>query len=266
MRSREANSAAPPVARLVLLGASNLRLGLTSLLRHALPRFAGPAEVFVAHGFGRSYGRRSAIPYRELPGIKQCGLWNDLRSRPSLPTFALLTDVGNDLLYGALPDEIVGWVGECCAELRAMNAELVMTELPIDAILATTRLRFQVFRTIFFPPSRLTLEHACELAQRTNEGLRNLSNELGAKLLKMPPTWYGIDPIHIRMRYRSAAWQAIVSAWNLPTDEPRVGVFPRKNSMLINMAYPHERWFLGRHQTREQPSVTLSDGSVVAIY
>jgi hypothetical protein len=266
MSSTERNSAAPPVARLVLLGASNLRLGLNSLLRQALPRFAGPVEVFVAHGFGRSYGRRSAIPYRALPGIKQCGLWNDLRSRPSLPTFALITDVGNDLLYGAAPNEIIQWVGQCGAELRAMEANIVVTELPLDAILATTRLRFQVFRTIFFPPSRLTLERACELAHETNEGLKNLSHELGSNIVRMDPKWYGIDPIHIRMQHRNAAWNRIISAWNVASALPRERVFPRKNSLLLHMAYPHERWFLGRHQMRAQPSITLSDGSVVAIY
>jgi hypothetical protein len=266
MSSTERNSAAPPVARLVLLGASNLRLGLNSLLRQALPRFAGPVEVFVAHGFGRSYGRRSAIPYRALPGIKQCGLWNDLRSRPSLPTFALITDVGNDLLYGAAPNEIIQWVGQCGAELRAMEANIVVTELPLDAILATTRLRFQVFRTIFFPPSRLTLERACELAHETNEGLKNLSHELGSNIVRMDPKWYGIDPIHIRMQHRTAAWNRIASAWNVASALPRERVFPRKNSLLLHMAYPHERWFLGRHQMRAQPSITLSDGSVVAIY
>ncbi|WP_442484302.1 hypothetical protein [Aeoliella sp. SH292] len=231
-----------------------------------MPRFAGPIEVFVAHGFGRSYGRRSAIPYRALPGIKQCALWDDLRSRPSLPTFALITDVGNDLLYGASPNQIIEWVGECGAELRAMDANIVTTELPLDAILATTRLRFQVFRTIFFPPSRLTFERACELAHETNEGLKNLSHELASSVVRMDPKWYGIDPIHIRMQYRTAAWNKIVEAWRVSTTSPRERVFRRKNSMLLHMAYPHERWFLGRHQRRTQPSVTLSDGSVVAIY
>jgi hypothetical protein len=266
MSTVEPKSTVPPVARLVLLGASNLRLGLNSLLRQALPRFAGPVEVFVAHGFGRSYGRRSAIPYRALPGIKQCAIWNDLRSRPSLPTFALITDVGNDLLYGASPHQIIEWVGECGAELRAMDANIVTTELPLDAILATTRLRFQVFRTIFFPPSRLTFERACELAHETNEGLKNLSHELVSSVVRMDPKWYGIDPIHIRMQYRAAAWNRIVDTWRVLTPSPRERVFLRKNSMLLHMAYPHERWFLGRHQLRAQPSVTLSDGSVVAIY
>jgi hypothetical protein len=82
----------------------------------------------------------------------------------------------------------------------------------------------------------------------------------------MDPNWYGIDPIHIRMQYRTAAWNKIVEAWRVSTGSPRERVFLRKNSVLLHMAYPHERWFLGRHQLRTQPSVTLSDGSAVAIY
>lgn len=255
-----------PVARLVLLGASNLRLGLSTLLRAALARLGGPVEVFVAHGFGRSYNWKSSIPWRKLPGILPCGLWEDVRKRPSLPTFALVTDVGNDLLYGAGAQQLVDWATECIARLEQLEAQIVVTELPIESILATSNVRFQIFRTIFFPPSRLTLKTACDHAQRTNEGLIEVANRHGCKHLQMPSSWYGIDPIHIRRSCRRGAWQAVVDAWQEPGGDEEKCVFPCKNRYLLNTARPQERWLLGMHQTRTQPSLTLVDGSRVAIY
>lgn len=255
-----------PVARLVLLGASNLRLGLHTLLKLALPQFGGRIEVYVAHGFGRSYGQRSSIPYRELPGILECGLWEELARQPSLPTFALITDVGNDLLYDVAPEQLIEWVEECARRLRALNAKIVVTELPIASILGVTSLRFKIFRTIFFPPSRLQLCEACELVKHTNQALIEFANKHSYLTINMPKEWYGVDPIHIRRCYRQRAWGKVVSGWVGSDLSLETGVFPGKNRMRLEMALPCERKFLGVTQRRIQPSVTLTDGSTASIY
>ena len=51
--------------------------------------------------------------WRELPGIVECGLWDALAQRPPAPTVALLTDIGNDLLYDVPVPQIVSWVETC---------------------------------------------------------------------------------------------------------------------------------------------------------
>lgn len=254
------------VARVVLLGASNLRLGLHTLLREALPLFGGRVDICVAHGFGRSYGQPSSIPYRELPSILDCRLWEDLARRPSLPTFALITDVGNDLIYGASPSQLMQWVEKCAARLRTLDANLVVTELPVASILGMTSLRYKFFRTIFFPPSQLTFDTALQLVQETNQGLTKFANEHSYTSINMPNEWYGFDPIHIRRRYRQQAWRQIVQSWFDGELLYKRGVFPGKNRMLIEMALPDQRKFLGISQQRKQPSITLADGSRISIY
>ena len=88
----------------MLLGASNLRLVLPVLIDDLRRAAGGPVEVLAACGHGRSYGRRSRLLFiRHLPGITRCGLWAALERRPPLPTIALLTDVGNDLVSGVSP-------------------------------------------------------------------------------------------------------------------------------------------------------------------
>ena len=83
--------------RVILLGASNLRLGLGTILRVLTSHFDRPLTAFVACGFGRSYGQWTWAPFRGLPGIADCALWDALDDAPSRP-LALITDIGNDLL------------------------------------------------------------------------------------------------------------------------------------------------------------------------
>lgn len=252
--------------RLVLLGASNLRLGQMELLRQAQQRLPGPMDVFVAHGFGRSYGWRSSIPYRALPGIISCRLWEDAESRPSLPTFALVTDVGNDLLYGASPADLMEWVRLCVDRLHAMDARIVITELPIESILTTTKHRYRFFRKIFFPRSALDLAAVFDLAQRANEALSTLAREANCALIAAPGAWYGIDPIHVRRRFRRQAWQSVVDAWAPAASAGESAVLPWKNRIGLQFARPDERWLLGVHQRAKQPSATLGDGTTVRVY
>src|SRR5439155_11570702 len=97
-------------ARVVLLGASNLTLGFPMLVSELRAWLGSPVEILCAHGHGRSYGLASRVLFRELPGIVECGLWRALASAPARPTLALLTDVGNDIMYGRDVEEIAGWV------------------------------------------------------------------------------------------------------------------------------------------------------------
>ena len=71
----------------------------------------GPGvEVLAALGHGRSYGAHSRFVFRTLPGILESGLWQELESRPQLPTRGLVTDIGNDIFYGFSPEQTLGWI------------------------------------------------------------------------------------------------------------------------------------------------------------
>jgi hypothetical protein len=70
--SRE--TAMPPATRWVLLGASNLTLGLGTVLSTIRNPSPAPLDILAAPGHGRSYGATSRVLCRELPGILQCGL------------------------------------------------------------------------------------------------------------------------------------------------------------------------------------------------
>ncbi len=104
--------------RVILLGASNLTRGISTVVGIAQASLGGPLDVVAAMGHGRSYGMWSRVLVRELPGIATCALWDALDRRPRLDTVALVTDIGNDIFYGASIDEIVSWVDVTLARLE----------------------------------------------------------------------------------------------------------------------------------------------------
>ena len=108
--------------RIVLLGASNLTQGFETIVSLCgAHQGRDPVHIYTAMGHGRSYGNWSRYFLRKLPGILQCGLWDALNESPAKDenqqTVALLTDIGNDLLFGMSPEELVAWVRDCVEKL-----------------------------------------------------------------------------------------------------------------------------------------------------
>ena len=96
--------------RVVLIGASNVTKSLSVIIDIAHQLLGKPLDIFTALGLGRSYGLFSRVLGRGLPSIRDCGLWDALRAEGPSETYALLTDIGNDLAYEAPAKEIVAWI------------------------------------------------------------------------------------------------------------------------------------------------------------
>lgn len=250
--------------RVILLGASNLTRGISSAVETARRAVGGPAEYFIAMGHGRSYGAPSRIMGRGLPGITECGLWDALGDNHG-PTYALLTDVGNDVAYGASVDTITGWVATCLDRLLERDARVVMTLLPLSSLGRLAPWQFQLARTLLFPFRPMTMATAMARARALDERLRELGRERGIGLVEPEPGWYGIDPIHVRRSRMSEAWGRAAAKW---TGEPPVSrIRPSAARWLRIRRLTPQKWsLLGRELGRPQPAGGLSDGSTVALY
>ncbi len=255
--------------RVILLGASNVTFAFPRLWQGLRRAVAEPVEMFAAHGHGRSFGMWSRVGPRELPGIVSCRIWDDLAAQPAigdLQPLALVTDIGNDLLYGAEPDQIGEWVGECVSRLKSMSARIVVTQLPLASVERLGPRRFQFFRAAFFPGSRMRFDELHEKAARLNQ----LVVELGqAHELPTPAPrgdWYGVDPIHIRSRCQDAAWAELSASWfDQPADATFRSVSPTRALSLWRQRPFERRWF-SRTQSAPQPILRESDGSRLWLY
>jgi len=261
----EAKSAAAPARRVILLGASNVVRGLSTIIETAELVWGCPLDVLAACGHGRSYGRTSCVLGRSLPGILPCGLWDELSRRPALPTAALVTDIGNDILYGAGPEQIAAWVEQCLTRLSEVCSRIVVTELPLARLASVTARQYNVLRAVLFPASRVTWDDAWRRARELNEHVAELASQhRGVRCVPRLP-WYGWDPIHVRRAASAEAWGEILSAWRDDAFTPRARGSWRRWWQLHRQR-PLVRRMFGVQQCRAQPSCILGSGSAISLY
>jgi hypothetical protein len=194
-----------------------------------------------ALGHGRSYGAPSRLVFRTLPGILESGLWRDLESRPRVPTRGLVTDVGNDILYGFSAEQTLVWVAEAVRRLRSITEDIVVTDLPLASIRRLSSRKFLLFRSILVPTCRLSLAQVLDAAETVNTGLAELSAGQGAKFFRLNPEWYGFDPIHIRPSLWRAAWQELLGR------QPSMdrGGSSRLENVRLYLKPPERQWLFG---------------------
>lgn len=276
-------------ARLVLLGASNLARDLPTVVATARELLApavgrGPVQIFTAAGHGRSYGTWSRVfRMRGLPGISRCGIWAALESRVrrdrrtgaggTPPTYALLTDIGNDIAYGADPGTIAGWVESCLARLDAVGARTAMTLLPQASLRRLSPLKFRLLRLLFFPTHATTFDQVQSRTRDLQDRLMLLAARFGATTVEPEAGWFGPDHIHFRFRHRRQAWRAILGLWNpeAPLSAEASGGSEHSPSPRLTRpawwAMTPERWRLaGVPLGRTQPAGVLGDGTEVWVY
>jgi hypothetical protein len=249
----------------VLLGASNLTIGLPTVLQTALRHCGGPLDLWIAAGHGRSYGKPSTVFGRTLPGILESELWQSLDRESIRPAAALVTDIGNDLLFDAPVEQSVAWVEACLDRLQRSGPRMILTALPIANLEQLPRHKFYLLRSLLFPNCRLSFETVIERAAALDEAIQTLARQRGMHLEHPRREWYGFDPIHMRYRHLDAAWSTLLSAWRQQeTMSPERWRW--RDRVRIARLKPAQRWVRGIERRAAQPALVLRDGSSIALY
>lgn len=250
---------------MVLLGASNLAGGLRVVLEEARARLGAPLHAFGALGRGRSYGMDSWFLVRRMAGMRECGLWERLGELAGGVTHALVTDVGNDLPFGAKPATILDWVGESLERLEALGARCIVTGLPLANLRALRPAAFAFWRHVIFPTHDVSREALLAGAEELDRGLRELCARRGHAWVEPRAQWYGLDPVHVARAQRRAAWRVILEPWRpgppVAQDLERRAGWPEPLLLV-----PQQRWVLGFEQRRAQPCARVADGSTLSLY
>jgi hypothetical protein len=250
--------------RLIALGASNLARVALPLLAAARAAGDGPVEAHMALGRGRSYGVRSRLLGRGLSGIDACGLWPALAAAPAAPGTAVVTDVGNDLLYHVEVPRILDWVDHALQRLADVAGHRIVTGLPMAGLRRLPAWRFALVKTVLVPGCRLTLVQALDGAERLHEGLAALAARHRARFVTPEERWFGFDPIHVRR----PCWHDAVHAW-LGTPRGTTAT-PAIDGRLARLRFlfaaPAERTFLGHGRMHAQPARSWADGSTLSLW
>lgn len=256
-----------PENRIILLGASNLTLSLRLIIHLMQQRFGGPSEVLAAIGHGRAYGVASQMLSRGLPGIADCGLWRQLDSMEPRSAYALLTDIGNDILYESAPEQILRRVEWCVAQLQQQPAQIVVTNLPMASIESLSERRYTFFRNIFYPFCRLPRDETVSRARMVHRGLVDMASRRHFKLYEQESVWFGLDGIHVNYWQRRVFYQHILEQFPLPGNQ-QTPVESKQELLLTWQRRPRFAYktVLGREIYCQQPSGQLAGGSSVFKY
>jgi len=250
------------IGRVVALGASNLTLGFPAVVSSARAAWGPNVEVLAALGHGRSYGAHSRVLFRRLPGILESGLWPALESRPRVATRGLVTDVGNDILYGFSAEQTLEWVEEAVRRLSRVTRDVVVADLPLAGISRLSNAKFLMFRSVLVPSCRLSLTQVLDRTERVSKGLAALAAATGSRLVRPDLKWYGFDPVHFSRSSLRAAWRQILG---IPPGTPADRI-PKIEGIRLFLLPPERRWLLGVEQFTPQEGVRLRSGGRVWIY
>jgi len=248
----------------VVLGASNVSRGLSRLVAAVGSRAPG-ADLFVAAGHGRGYGVNTRVAARRLPSILGSGLWRALDRHGDEPPTALVTDVGNELLYGLSAGQIASWVRETVRRLADRGATIAITRLPMAGIAEVGPVRYRALRTFFVPGCRLSLADLKESATRLDADLQTIAGEFGGQIIEQPAHWYGLDTLHVRRRHLDDLWQAACGAWGFPEVESSV-----RSSVAdwvkVGTKAAEVRSLAGVMRFTRQPVLQLPGGGTLSLY
>ena len=253
-----------PRPRVVVLGASNVSRGLSRLVATVETRSPG-ADLFVAAGHGRGYGVNTRVAARRLPSILGSGLWRGIDRQGGAAPVALVTDVGNELLYGLTAEQIASWVRESVRRLVDRGATIAITRLPMASIAAVGAVRYRALRTFFVPGCRLSLAGLKEAAIRLDADLQAIAGDFRAQVIEQPAHWYGFDTLHVRRRHLDDLWHAASEAWGVPAIEPAVRS-SATDWLKIGTKAAEVRSLAGVMRFTKQPVLPLRSGGTLSLY
>lgn len=250
--------------RVVVLGASNVSRGLSRLVA-AVESRSPDADLFVAAGHGRGYGVNTRVAARRLPSILGSGLWRALDRHGGDATAALVTDVGNELLYGLTVEQVGSRVRESVRRLADRGATIAITRLPMAGIATAGAVRYRALRTFFVPGCRLPLAALKDAATRLDADLQAIAGDFNARIIEQPADWYGFDTLHVRRRHLDDLWRTVCDAWGFPVVEPAV---PSSVATWakVGTKSAEVRSLAGVMRYTRQPVLQLRSGGTLSLY
>ena len=208
----------------IFLGASNLARGYTALVKAAENLMhPQPCEFLGAMGPGRGYCAPAGFLKVVYPPIASCGILPAAKRKAehSSRIVALITDIGNDIVYGVPTSRIISTLSEILQDLSAMGAEISITSISVDLERDVGERGYQVLRRIYFPFSKITFAEAAQATKEINRFIENLSSQ-GIHVIRSLERYQGLDRIHHSLLHSSRVWSLIASEmFHSPNDKTR---------------------------------------------
>jgi hypothetical protein len=224
----------------VFLGASNLARGYRALADCLIQSLApGPVEILHAMGPGRGYCSPGGIFNITYPPIGSSEILKSVQCRKEKArrVIALITDIGNDIMYGVPAREIIACLNTLLQQLNALGAEVFVHPIPLDFSKDVSKRQFRILRSLFYPHSGIDYHKAKEAVDAINIFLRD---KAGGEIHLLPSTkdFCGVDKIHYSIFRSHRVWSEVAAEMLrvLSAQEPgKISRGSTFNSLLANM-------------------------------
>ena len=163
-----------------------------------------------AMGPGRGYVSRGGILNAIYSPILNCGIFEAVRKkrRENHQVVALITDIGNDIMYDVSPEKIIGGLQALFNALDEFEAKIFITPIPVDLENDISEFHFQMIRQVYFPKSSVKYFQASNNIKAINKFILQSSNQKMTVINDMKP-FCGIDKIHYSIFKSQSAWSHI---------------------------------------------------------
>ena len=197
----------------VLLGASNLARAHHAIVNHLRNEiWQHHVEFMSVMGPGRAYCVEGGMLHLRYPSIESCGVFEEIRQRAqsSCRIIALVTDIGNDIMYGVPANDIIRCLDRLFNELRALNANVIATTIPVDLENEVGEYHFLLLRTLLFPRSSVTYHEAAAVIGRINSFLVEKEDDT-FHIVKDMKRYVGRDKIHYTLLKSHLGWSRLTA-------------------------------------------------------
>jgi hypothetical protein len=200
-----------PKIHFILLGASNLaraRFGLNQYLENS---FSNSISTSIASGPGRAYCVSGGIFGLNYPPLKTSKIINAGREESSnySQTIALISDIGNDIMYGVPIQKLIQDLEKSIRDLSDFCSHVFTVPIPCKKIENLSHWQINALKRFLFPTCQLSPGQIISSIQTVNQLLSEI-NTPKFTLLKTMDDCIGWDRAHYDLSKMHIAWNKII--------------------------------------------------------
>ena len=163
-------------------------------------------------GPGRGYCVESGMFNFTYPPIGECRIMENVDVQQSRRIAVLLTDIGNDIMYGVPEQSLVECFDSLIEKSLLLNAEVFLTSIHVDVRQDMGRETFKLLKGIFYPNSSVTYDKADLAVKTINKYIedKSIQNER-VHLVSELGVYCGMDKIHYNLFKSHFAWLRVAN-------------------------------------------------------
>ena len=167
-------------------------------------------EFLNALGPGRGFCARGGMFNFTYPPIQDCRILEAAEKKSCDTRVVLITDIGNDLMYGVSADTLIESLGGLIDRALQWNTEIFLTSIHVNLKKDVSQTTFFILKSLFYPGSSITYEETNLFIIKVNAYLEGKAEQNErVHLISGMESFAGTDKIHYSLLKTHSAWEKV---------------------------------------------------------